>query len=63
MSKMSRDELIQLMDLLTKYQEQINSEIYDMGTIDTKQKFATQILIQNHIKTIDEIKDAILFEF
>ena len=62
MNKMSRDELIQLIKLLVKYEDDLKHEIYNMGSINTKEKFATKVFIQNHLKLIDELKDAISFD-
>lgn len=60
--KMSRDELIQLMELLDKYGECIKEELYKESEINTKEKFATQVIIHEHLKVIDEMKEWICYE-
>lgn len=60
--KMIRDELIQLMELLDKYGECIKEELYKESEIDTKEKLAAQIIMQNHIKVIGEIREMICYD-
>lgn len=60
--KMSRDELIQLMELLDMYREETEEALYKEHEIDTKEKLAAQIIMQNHIKVIGEIREMICYE-
>ena len=58
---MSREETIQLMDLLTLYIDDCEKEQKRYGECETKQELAKQIMISNHIMVAGQIKEVLCF--
>lgn len=59
---MSREEIIQFMELLTVYVDDCKSHQKTYGECENKSELATQIMIANHIKVAEEIKEVLCFE-
>ena len=59
---MSRKETIQLMDLLTLYVNDCKKQQKRYGECETKQELATQIMISDHIRVAEQIKEVLCFE-
>ena len=59
---MSREEIIQLMELLTLYEDNCKAEQKSYGECENKNELASQIMIANHIKVVNEIKEVLCFE-
>lgn len=62
---MSREEKIQLHELLGKYIDEIEVEERNRRNPypDTKNDFAVLIIIQNQIKVANEIRDMLVYDF
>lgn len=58
---MSREENIQLMELLTLYVDDCKKHQKTYGECETKSELATQVMIGNHIKVAEEIKEVLCF--
>ena len=59
---MSREEIIQLMDLLTLYIDECKSEQKRYGECETKSELATQWMISNHINVAEQIKEVLCYK-
>ena len=59
---MSREETIQLMELLTLYVDDCKKHQKTYGECKDKFELATQIMIGNHIKVAEEIKEVLCFK-
>lgn len=59
---MSREEIIQLMELLDLYVKEHKVEQKSFAECENKQELATQIMIASHMKAIDEIRQVLCFE-
>ena len=59
---MSRDEIIQLMDLLNLYEVECMKEQKAYMDCESKQELATQIMIAEHIKVVKEINGVLCFK-
>ena len=55
---MSKEDLIQLMDLLTEY-----SETYCEPDIKDKSEFAVMLMVSEHKRVIEQIKEIICLNF
>ena len=59
---MSREETIQLLDLLGQYVVECESKQKEYRDIETKQELAVQIMITNHTKYANEIIEVLCFD-
>ena len=59
---MSREEIIQLMDLLTLYIDECKAERKPIGQCKTRNEFATQLMISDHIRISEQIKEVLCFK-
>lgn len=59
---MSREETIQLMELLTLYIDECKKKQKRYDECVTKLELAAQIMISDHIKVSEEIKSVLCFD-
>ena len=59
---MSRDEIIQLMDLLTLYIDDCKQNQKDIVDCETMMDFSTQVMISNHIYVAGQIKEVLCYK-
>lgn len=50
------------MDLLDLYSEELKKKQKKYSEIESKLEFASQIMISNHIKAINEIREILCFD-
>ena len=60
---MSREEIVQLLNLLNLYEKECEAEQKTYMECESKQELATQIMIAEHIKVVKEIKEVLCFKF
>lgn len=59
---MSREEIIQLIELLTLYVDDCKKHQKSYGECENKNELASQVMIGNHIKVAEEIKEVLCFD-
>ena len=61
---MSKEDLIQLMDLLTEYNETYcEPDIKQYADIKDKSEFAVMLMVSEHKRVIEQIKEIICLNF
>lgn len=61
---MSKEDLIQLMDLLTEYSETYcEPEVKQYSNIKDKSEFAAMLMASEHKRVIEQIKEVICLTF
>lgn len=60
---MTREEKINLYELLNMYKEELETDSKQYSECKTKFDFAVQTMISNHKKTIEEIMNILVFDF
>lgn len=64
MEKMTKDEYIQLLELLNKYQRtDVEPHIKSLSEINSKLELAISVMAVSHNKVINEIKECICMSF
>ena len=59
---MGTEEIIQLMELLTVYIDECKAEQKSYGECETKSELATQVMISDHIRVSEQIKEVLCFK-
>ena len=59
---MSREDTIKLIELLTLYEDDCKAHQKSYNECESKLELSSQVMIANHIKVVNEIKEVLCFD-